>query len=76
MSPKSQPTVVEGEGGDFLTDYDDDNHLAKKLNVSPRTIARWRRLRTGPATTYIGRVPFTAHRATREWLARRERKVA
>ena len=60
---------------DFLAEYDDDDQLAIKLNVSPRTIARWRRLRIGPATTYIGRKPHTAHRSTRKWLVKREQKA-
>ena len=75
MSYHKLSSDTDVEGADFLADYDDDEQLAKKLNKSPRTIARWRRLCIGPATTYIGNKPYTAHRATRQWLAKRERNV-
>ena len=75
ITPESEGTN-EIVPADFLSEFDDDEQLAEKLNKSPRTIARWRRLRIGPATTYIGNKPYTAHRATRQWLAKRERKAA
>jgi predicted DNA-binding transcriptional regulator AlpA len=54
--------------GEFLSDRD----LAAELKVSTRTLARWRRLREGPAITRIGRRVAYRREAVRQWLASRE----
>jgi len=53
---------------DFLTDPE----LAIELKVSVRTIWRWRELRVGPPTTYLGKRPYTRRDAAVAWLAARE----
>ena len=40
----------------LLADYMTPDELAEELDRSPRTIARWARLRIGPPRTVIGRV--------------------
>jgi hypothetical protein len=60
----------------LLFDYLTDTELAVELDVSVRTIWRWRELRLGPPTTYIGKRPYTRRQAVKEWLAEREQKQA
>ena len=52
-----------------LSDYMPPHELAAELNKSPRTLARWRRLREGPAVTFVGRNPMYRRDAVRQWLA-------
>jgi transposase-like protein len=52
-----------------LREYLSDKELATELNVSPRTLARWRRLREGPAITRIGRKIVYRRASVNEWLA-------
>jgi hypothetical protein len=60
----------------LLADYLTDTELAAELNVSVRTIWRWRELRLGPPTTYVGKTPYARRQAVKEWLAEREQKQA
>lgn len=55
-----------------LREYLSDKQLAAELKVSPRTLARWRRLREGPAITRIGRKIVYNRRAVTAWLASQE----
>lgn len=57
----------------ILSDYLTDTQLADELNVSPRTIARWRSLREGPPLTRLGRRILYRRSAVEAWLAELER---
>ena len=52
----------------LLDDYLDDPALAAEFDVSIRTIWRWRAERTGPATTYVGKKPYTHIDDAARWL--------
>ena len=52
-----------------LDDYLTDTELATELNVSPRTIARWRGMREGPPVTRVGRRVMYRRSSVRIWLA-------
>jgi len=52
-----------------LEEYIPDEQLAAELDKSPRTLARWRRLREGPPVTKIGKKIFYRRSAVKEWLA-------
>jgi hypothetical protein len=65
-----------GADAPLLADYLSDTELAVELDVSVRTIWRWRELRLGPPTTHVGKTPYTRRQAVREWLAEREQKQA
>ena len=56
----------------ILGDYLSERELAALLERSERTLARWRRARTGPSFTQIGRKILYRAEAVREWLASRE----
>jgi predicted DNA-binding transcriptional regulator AlpA len=59
-------------GAPVLSEYLSDKELALELDISPRTLARWRRLREGPPLTRIGRKIAYRRAAVREWLSSRE----
>jgi len=59
----------------ILAEYLPRPKLAKQLDLSERTLARWATLRTGPPVTYIGREPHYRIDAVRQWLAGREQKM-
>jgi hypothetical protein len=63
---------AHSDAGSVLSEYMTQEELATQINKSPRTIARWRRLREGPPVTYIGRTPYYYRPSTREWLASQE----
>jgi transcriptional regulator GlxA family with amidase domain len=63
--------MTETTGG-LLADYLTEDALAKQLNVTARTLQRWRRQRVGPPVTYIGRVPYYRVESSRAWLMQRE----
>ena len=60
----------------LLDDYLTEDELAKELDLAPRTLQRWRRQRTGPPVTFIGRVPYYRVEGVRVWLLEREMKMA
>jgi hypothetical protein len=64
---KSMTNVLDG----YLTEH----ALAAQLKRDVRTLQRWRRLRTGPPVTFIGRVPYYRITYVHEWLAAREVKM-
>lgn len=55
-----------------LSEYLSDKELAAELDVSPRTLARWRRLREGPAITRVGRKIQYRRAAVDAWLSANE----
>jgi hypothetical protein len=52
----------------ILSDYVAEADLAKELNVTVRTLARWRALRIGPDPTKIGRRVYYSPETIRRWL--------
>jgi hypothetical protein len=53
----------------ILNDYVAEADLAKELNVTVRTLARWRKPpRIGPDPTWIGRRVFYGPQTIRRWL--------
>jgi hypothetical protein len=56
----------------ILSDYVAEADLAKELNVTVRTLARWRALRIGPDPTVIGRHIYYGREAVHRWLRGRE----
>ena len=74
-SGEDEHKSLNGGGSNSLLDeYLTDEQLAAELGNSPRTIARWRRMGTGPATTWIGRRPYTKRSTARQWLTTQERR--
>ena len=43
----------------LLAGYLTEKATAKELSVTPRTLARWRKLRVGPAVTFVGIRPMS-----------------
>ncbi len=60
----------------LLDDYLSDPELADELEVSPRTIQRWRRLGKAPPRTKVGKKNKTRRGTARKWLLEREEAVA
>ena len=58
-----------------LADYYTERQLAEQLDVTPRTLWRWRNLRTGPDVTMIGARVMYHKGAVRRWLASCEQKM-
>ena len=58
----------------LLNDYLDRASLAKALNCSPRTVARYENLPDGIPSLMVGSRKLYRLAAIREWLERRERK--
>ena len=58
----------------LLSEYLSQDEVARELNVSPRTLQRWRRIRTGPPVTIISRAPFYRRTSVQAWLLSREVK--
>ncbi len=48
--------------------YRTESELAKFLNKDFRTLQRWRRERTGPPVTMIGKTPLYRLESTDAWL--------
>lgn len=76
MQVAESTTTIAHNGAPVLSEYLTDKQLACELKVSPRTLARWRRLREGPAITRIGRKIAYRRSAVAAWLASRECEVA
>ncbi len=60
----------------LLADYLTPAQLAEELGKSPRTIARWDRLRIGPPKTTIGKQSYYRREGVRDWMLRKERAQA
>ena len=59
----------------LLGEYLSDTELAEELEVSKRTIERWRRLGKAPPRTRIGKKNITRRDTAREWLRSREEVI-
>src|SRR5262245_48948198 len=55
--------------------YDTEEETAAELDVTPRTLKRWRFQRIGPPVTYAGRKPIYNRQSKRRWLESREMKM-
>ncbi len=58
----------------LFADYMTESEFAAEIDRSPRTLARWRRLRIGPPVTYFGRTPLYRRKGARQWLLSQERE--
>ena len=59
----------------LLAGYLTEEATAKELSVTPRTLKRWRKNRTGPAVTYLGIRPMYRRESVLAWLLSREQKM-
>jgi len=66
--------MTDNNGG-LLDYYDSQEELAEQLNLTPRSLQRWARQRTGPPITYIGRIPYYRKASTRAWMLSLERPM-
>jgi hypothetical protein len=57
----------------ILSEYLDTDGLAVALDVTPRTIIRWRLEKTGRPITHLGRRILYRIEGVRAWLAAQER---
>jgi hypothetical protein len=56
----------------ILTGYIEPHQLAKELNISYRTLARWHAMRIGPPRLTIGRKPYYRRSSVAQWIAKHE----
>jgi DNA-binding transcriptional MerR regulator len=56
----------------LLADFLSRHEAAAELNISERTLDRWRRLGQGPPFTKIGRRLYYRRAGVRAWLGARE----
>lgn len=61
--------------GRIFDDYFDKKETAAELDVCPRTLDRWHRLREGPPRTIIGRKILYHKQSLREWVRAREQII-
>jgi hypothetical protein len=67
--------MAPAQGASFVRgDYLQPVELARELDVSPRTLARWHVLRIGPVRTVCGKTVLYRREAVRQWLAACEEK--
>jgi hypothetical protein len=52
--------------------YTPESETAEELNVSVRTLRKWRQLRIGPPYVEVGRQIFYGNKSRAAWLKRRE----
>ncbi len=74
-SPARQDGVVQTSGG-LLDEYLTEAECADELDVCPRTLERWRRLREAPPHVVLGRRILYRRETVREWIRSRERDTA
>jgi hypothetical protein len=68
--------IMTDTAGGLLAEYLSEDALAREFGIAVRTLQRWRRQRTGPPVTFIGRVPYYRVEGVRDWLLEREMKMA
>ena len=70
MSIEHDPARQDGavKGGGLLDDYLSPAECAAELDINPRTLERWHRLREGPPRTIVGRKIFYHRESLRRWL--------
>ena len=68
-------STPNGDTG-LLAEYLTEDELAAELEISTRTLVRWRRLREAPPVTRVGRRILFRRSAVRDWLAARQREAS
>jgi predicted DNA-binding transcriptional regulator AlpA len=58
----------------LLADFLEQDEAAAELQVSRRTLDRWRRLGEGPPITKIGRRVYYRRMSLQQWLCAREQQ--
>jgi Helix-turn-helix domain len=61
-------TMIEA----LLSEYLSEHETAKQLQLSPRTLKRWRALKSGPAITRIGRRIVYKRSTVAAWIKNQE----
>jgi hypothetical protein len=75
MGPQLRADLARGHGRyDGLDGYYSQEELAAILGKSHHALERWRRMRTGPPVTFIGKTPVYRIAAVNEWLLTQERQ--
>ena len=69
ISSKNEDTEAQSI---FGSEYITPESLAKNLDISTRTLARWHVLRFGPPRTVVGRTILYRRDSVLEWLRTRE----
>lgn len=59
----------------LLSGWMDRSELARELDVSPATLARWASEGSGPPHVKVGRRVFYRRAAVEKWLVERERRI-
>lgn len=67
--PQPDPIV---ETTDLLADWISREQLARALDLTPDTLARWEARRQGPPCTRIGRKTFYRRAAVQDWIRAQE----
>ena len=65
----------ERSAGSLLKDYLTEEALAREIEVTVRTLRRWRKERRGPPITHIGRQVRYSLTGLRAWLAANEQQM-
>ena len=73
MSELQNPETNHADEALFLAGYLKPKDLAKALDVSERTIARWHHFREGPPRVEIGRKVYYRKESVMAWIASCER---
>jgi len=60
---------------DLLAGYRTEIQQAEALDVTVRTLRRWRKMRMGPPFTYKGKVPLYHDEWTTDWLRAGKRQM-
>ncbi|MGH7985651.1 MAG: helix-turn-helix domain-containing protein [Candidatus Binataceae bacterium] len=73
MSDLQNPETNHADEAPLLAGYLKPKDLAKALDVSERTIARWHQFREGPPRVEIGRKVYYRKESVMAWVASSER---
>jgi len=63
------------KAGSLLQDYLTEESLAGEIDVTVRTLRRWRKERKGPPITHVGRQVRYSIDGVRRWLAANEQQM-
>jgi hypothetical protein len=58
----------DGARKSLLDGYLGEEALAAELDVTTRTLQRWRKLRTGPPASWVGKTPVYRFESVLKWL--------
>jgi hypothetical protein len=75
MNTKQLESLEQSDAAKLVIgEYIKPEDLARELEISERSLARWHSLRTGPPRTTIGKVILYRRAAVTEWLRSREER--